>query len=419
MTIAYITAGAAGTICGNCLKDNALAMALKGQGHDVVLLPAYTPLLTDENDVSEDRIVFSGINLYLQGKYSFFRSSSALDWLLDHPRLLRWASSFAVDTDPANLGAMTRDMFEGMTGPFGREMGKLIKVLHSIRPETVHLTNSMLASMAEPIKKHLGIPVVCSLQGEADFLNGLPEPYRSDCFELLRRHATRIDRFVAPCQDQALAMAPLLGSAAERMDTVLPGISIDGYRDRDVSHDGRFVVGFLARISPEKGLEVLAEAVERLRSKHPAESVELRVAGWRAKTMQSYVNSLAKRYGFEDMGYLSRDAKIDFLSGIDAFSVPPTYRASKGLYMLEALAAGVPVVHSRIGVFPELLEATGGGYLCEPADSLDLASKLERLLLERDAAKRLGAKARRTVREGFHAGRMASETMAVYRSILG
>lgn len=419
MTIAYITAGAAGTICGNCLKDNALAMALKRQGHDVVLLPAYTPLLTDETDVSERRIVFSGINLYLQGKYSFFRSSRALDWLLDHPRLLRWVSKFAVDTDPANLGAMTRDMFKGTAGPFRREMGKLIEALRSIRPEIVHLTNSMLASMAEPIKKHLGIPVVCSLQGEADFLNGLPEPYRSECFELLERHATRIDRFVAPCQDQVRAMAPILGSAGARMDTVLPGISIDGFRDRGTSHDGRFIVGFLARISPEKGLEVLAEAVEHLRSKHPAENVELRVAGWRAETTQAYVNDLKKRYGFEDLGYLSRGAKVDFLSGIDAFSVPPTYRASKGLYTLEALAAGIPVVHPRIGVFPELLESTGGGYLCEPANSLDLATKLERLLLDRDAAQRLGAEARRTVREGFHAGRMASETMAVYQRILG
>ena len=95
------------------------------------------------------------------------------------------------------------------------------------------------------------------------------------------------------------------------------------------------------------------------------------------------------------------------------------YRASKGLYTLEALAAGIPVVHPRIGVFPELLESTGGGYLCEPANSLDLATKLERLLLDRDAAQRLGAEARRTVREGFHSGRMASETMAVYQRILG
>ena len=69
MKIAYITAGAAGTICGNCLQDNAVAAALKRNGHDVVLLPAYTPLRTDEPDVSDRRVVFGGINLHLQGHY--------------------------------------------------------------------------------------------------------------------------------------------------------------------------------------------------------------------------------------------------------------------------------------------------------------------------------------------------------------
>lgn len=419
MTIAYITAGAAGTICGNCLKDNALAAALQRQGHDVVLLPAYTPLLTDETDVSDARIVFGGINLYLQGKFSFFRSTGILDWFLDHPRLLRWASGFAVDTDPANLGAMTRDMFQGTSGPYRREMRKLVDVLREIRPRIVHLTNSMLASMAEPIKRHLGTPVICSLQGEADFLNGLPEPYRATCYALLERHAAHIDRFVAPCKDQTLTMAHILGSAIDRVDTILPGIAVEGFRKRSRSTDGRFVVGFLARISPEKGLNVLAKAVGLLRARHPNRTVELRVAGWRADNMSEYVDGLRQRYGFEDLGYVSRRDKIEFLAGLDAFSVPTTYRASKGLYVLEALAAGVPVVQPRIGVFPELVEATGGGYLCEPDDSGDLACKLELLLADADATSQRGAEGRRSVHAEFHADRMALETIALYERISG
>ncbi len=419
MTVAYITAGAAGTICGNCLKDNALAAALMRQGQDVVLLPAYTPLLTDETDVSEARVVFGGINLYLQGKFPFFRSTGVLDWFLDHPRLLRWASSFAVDTDPANLGPMTRDMFHGMSGPYHRELTKLVDLLREIRPRIVHLTNSMLASMAEPIKRHLGTPVICSLQGEADFLHGLPEPFRSDCYALLKQHADHIDGFVAPCKDQAHAMAPILGRAADRVDTILPGIAVENFRENSRSSDGRFVVGFLARISPEKGLGVLVEAVERLRSRHPNRQVELRVAGWRADNMTEYLDGLREMCDFEDLGYLSRRAKIDFLAGLDAFSVPTTYRASKGLYVLEALASGVPVVQPRIGVFPELVEATGGGYLCDPDSSGDLASKLELLLADTNGSTRRGAEARRKVHAGFHADRMAAETLALYERVSG
>ncbi len=418
MRIAYITAGAAGTICGNCLQDNALAAALKSKGHDVVLLPAYTPLLTDEGDVSDSRVVFSGINLYLQGKYKFFRSSGILDSLLDSPRMLRWASSFAVDTDPANLGAMTQETFRGEKGAYRREMDKLVDVLRGIRPEVVHLTNSMLASMAEPIQRELGVPVVCSLQGEADFLAGLREPYRSACHDLLRGHAKRIDRFVAPCDDQIEAMRPIMSDSLGEVETIRPGISMDGIRERQKSDAGRFAVGFLARVSKEKGLHLLADAVQVLRDRHPDTKIELRVAGWRNEQGAEYVKQVSNSCELEDCGYLAREDKFGFLSGIDVLSVPTTYRASKGLYVLEALATGVPVVLPRIGAFPELVDATGGGLLCVPDDSADLARRLEELVLEPDRATSLGQAGRSAVKRQFHVQRMADEALALYEEVV-
>ena len=117
-----------------------------------------------------------------------------------------------MDTQPAKLGQMTRDMFLGEAGPYRREMRKLVELLRAIRPEIVHLTNSMLASMAGPIKRELGVPVICSIQGEADFLAGLPDPFRASCYGLLRGHAADIDTFVASCMDQVEAMAPALGA---------------------------------------------------------------------------------------------------------------------------------------------------------------------------------------------------------------
>ena len=418
MRIAYITAGAAGTICGNCLQDNALAAALKSNGHDVVLLPAYTPLLTDERDVSDSRVVFSGINLYLQGKYKFFRSTGILDRLLDSPRMLRWASGFAVDTDPANLGAMTQETFRGEHGAYRREMDKLVDVLRGIRPEVVHLTNSMLASMAGPIKRELGVPVVCSLQGEADFLAGLREPYRSACYELLRGHAQQIDRFVAPCNDQVEAMRPVMNDALGRVETIRPGISMDSVRERQGPTAGRFVIGFLARVSKEKGLHLLADAVQALRSKHLDTRIELRVAGWRNERGAEYVRQLAESCELEDHGYLAREDKFEFLAGIDVLSVPTTYRASKGLYVLEALATAVPVVLPRIGAFPELVDSTGGGLLCEPDESADLARRLEELMLEPKHAVRLGQAGRIAVQHDFHVQRMADEALTLYDGVI-
>ena len=414
MRITYITAGAAGTICGNCLRDNALAAALKSDGHDIVLLPAYTPLRTDEEDVSADRVVFGGINLYLQSKFKFARASGLLDPLLDHPRLLAWASGFGVDTDPAQLGAMARNTFLGERGPYLREIHKLLAVLRDLQPEVVHLTNSMLASLAAPIQRGLRVPVVCSLQGEADFLAGLPEPHRSDCYSLLREHAAHIDHWIAPCRDQIDAMCPILGIPSGQVETILPGISPDGYRQARPSSEKTFVIGFLARIAKEKGLGILARAVDLLRKRHPDRSIALRVAGWRPKSAQAWIDELRAQYGFDDLGYLDRDAKIRFLEGLDAFSVPATYRASKGLYVLEALAAGVPVVQPRIGVFPELLAVTGGGLACAPGDSEGLAAQLETLLADPAAARRLGQTGGSNMRVHCTAGRMAAQTLAAY-----
>ncbi len=418
MRVTYVTAGAAGTICGNCLGDNSLAAALRRKGHDVVLLPAYTPLLTDEADASHGRVVLSGMNLYLQGKHRFFRSNGWFDRLLDHPRVLRWVSGFAVDTDPGQLGPMTRDTFLGEDGPYAREFAKAVEAVRMLEPQIVHLTNSMLVSLAPPVRRELGVPVVCSIQGEADFIAGLPQPFRSECHELLHRGARHVDRWIVPCNDQTAAMGPILGDLGTRAERVLPGIATEGFGARVDSADDRFVVGFLARVSEEKGLGVLAEAVRKLQRQNPERDVRLRVAGWRAAANQPFIDALRERYGFEDRGYLSREAKQDFLAGLDAFSVPTTYPASKGLYVLEALASGVPVVQPRIGAFPELLEATGGGLVCRAGDSDDLAAKLGQLLANPDWARELGGAGKDAVHSSLTADRRAEATIRVYDSVM-
>jgi len=66
MKILYVTAGAGGMYCGSCLRDNALAAELMSQGHDVVLLPVYTPTLTDEPNVSSGKVLYGGVSVYLQ-----------------------------------------------------------------------------------------------------------------------------------------------------------------------------------------------------------------------------------------------------------------------------------------------------------------------------------------------------------------
>src|ERR671913_1639593 len=138
MRILYITAGAANMYCGSCLRDNALAAELIRRGHDVVLLPVYTPTLTDEPNVSEDRVFFGGISVYLQQKAPFFRWAPRIfDKLLDAPWLIRAASSGSISTDPQSLGEMTISMLKGEDGFQRKEFKKMIEWLASEPPPDV------------------------------------------------------------------------------------------------------------------------------------------------------------------------------------------------------------------------------------------------------------------------------------------
>ena len=427
MKIAYITAGAGGMICGNCLRDNALAAALLELGHDVQLIPTYTPIRTDEEDVSLGRVFYGGINVYLQQKYSLFRRTPGfLDRLLDHRRLLRFAARFAVKTAPRDLGSLTVSVVEGSDGPHKKELDRLIEWLSRSRPEVVHLTNTLLAGMAPAVKGQLGIPVCCSLQGEDFFLSNLPAPHKERAFELVRHMAASVDAFIAPCRDHAEAMAPHLGISADVIHVVLPGISLDGFSSKPDAVRGEFVVGYLARICPEKGLHLLAEALRRLTQKRGSSGprLRLRVAGWLGPEHHGYLDRIRQQVAewgsegdFEYLGSIGREQKLHFLSRLDALSVPVTYRAPKGLYVLEALASGVPVVQPRVGIFPELINKTGGGLLFETGNVDDLLRSIEWLIDNRAEGRRMGQRGRQAVHERFHSRRVAEETLAVYETL--
>src|SRR5499427_230110 len=101
MKIRSITAGAAGMYCGSCFRDNALAAELLARGHEVTLLPLYTPTTTDEANVSRDRVLFGGISIYLQQRLALFRHTPRfVDRWWDSPAVIRAFASRSISTDP-------------------------------------------------------------------------------------------------------------------------------------------------------------------------------------------------------------------------------------------------------------------------------------------------------------------------------
>lgn len=428
MRVAYIAAGAAGTICGNCLRDNALAAAMIERGHDVYLIPTYTPIRTDERDVSQHDVYLGGINIYLQNKYPAL--SSLPRWMvgwMDSPALLRWVSSRGMKTQPADLGSLTVATLKGADGPAGKEVERLAEAVLALEPDVVHITNSMLSSVAPAIKARSDVPIVCSLQGEDYFLEQLPEPYSQQAFALLTGIVPSIDCFLAPSRDQADGFAPRLGIPADEIPVIYTGVSLDGFPERPARTDQPFTIGYLARVAPEKAAHLLVDAFYKIRTQIPdTPPCRLRIAGWLAPEHQSYVENIQRRitgWGLTDdydyVGEVDRAGKLAFLASLDALCVPALYRAPKGLYVLEALAAGVPVVQPRTGCFPELIEETGGGLLHEPRDVDDLAAKLLELMTDRPRANAMGRAGRAAVHDRFHAGAMAEQTLALYEKLTG
>jgi glycosyltransferase involved in cell wall biosynthesis len=413
--------------CGSCLRDNRLAKSLMDAGHEVLLIPTYTPTRTDETNVSMHRLFLGGINIYLQQRYRFFRyAPRILDRIWDFKPLLNLVTRLGVSVDPADLGSLTISMLRGMKGVLRKEILKLVQFLSAEAPEIINLPNSLLISLATAIKAELKVPVCCTLQGEDLFLEGLREPYRREALQLIREHAVHVDAFIAVSRFGAQSMAGYLGIDRRKIHVVPLGIDFDGFTRRADKGKEPFTVGYLARITPEKGLHVLCEAYREMRSREGLPTSRLWAAGYLAPEHKSYLARIQQdlaswrlSHHFRYFGELDRHAKAEFLRNVSVFSVPEPYNDPKGLFLLEALASGTPVVQPRRGAFTEIIEATGGGILVEPDDPSSLAEGL--LDLWRNPAKRidLGLRGYEGVRAHYGAARMAETALEVYNSLLG
>src|SRR5688500_5968766 len=231
MKILYLTGGAGQMYCGSCLRDNALATELMSRGHDVTLLPVYTPTLTDEKNVSQEKVFFGGISVYLEQHVPLLRKSPQwLDRLWDSTPMLRWASRRSISTSPKMLGELTVSMLKGEAGFQRKEISKLLEWLrHEGAPDVISLPYTLLLGLARPLKEALNRPICCTLQGEDLFLEGLQEPYRSQSKDLIRANTEYADAFIAVSEYYAEFMPRYLGIPREKIRTVPLGINLEGY----------------------------------------------------------------------------------------------------------------------------------------------------------------------------------------------
>ncbi|MEO7156401.1 MAG: glycosyltransferase family 4 protein [Vicinamibacterales bacterium] len=425
MRILSLTAGAASMYCGSCFRDNALAAELIRQGHDVTLLPFYTPTLTDEENVSrQQQVFFGGISVYLEQHVSWFRSAPRLlDRLVDSPEVIKAFTSGSIAVDPKQLGAMTVSTLRGSDGHQRKEIDKLIEfVTDEPRPEVVNIPYALLISLAAPLKRALGRPIVVTLQGEDLFLQALPEPYRTEALELVRSQVADVDLFIAVSDYYARFMAEYLRIPAHKMRIAPLGVNVTDLTPLSRARHDPFTIGYFARVAPEKGFHNLAEAYRLLRTTKGLPPSRLLVGGYLAPEHKPYLEQIAdglRAAGLADefvyRGAVERPKKVQFFHDLDVLSVPSGYHEPKGLYLLEAMACGVPVVQPNHGAFPEMITRTGGGLLSRSESAADVADAIFELWRDPVRAEELGRHAAAGVRRHYTVGHMADGVLAAYR----
>jgi len=255
MRIAQLMPGSGDNFyCENCLRDVALVRAMRRLGHDVLMTPMYLPVSVEPNDSAQSPIFFGGINVYLQQRHAFFQKTPRwLDRIFDSKLLLSLVARKAHITSARLLGETTVSMLQAHDGRQTKELQRLIDWFRmpENRPDIVILSNVLLAGLAAPIKKALDVPIVCLLQDEDAFLDGLGEPWAAQAWRIVDERAADIDAFISSSRYYADVMRRRLSLDSAKIDVVYTGV-VDFLDDFD-DHAKRSFLNTLSILCvPEK-----------------------------------------------------------------------------------------------------------------------------------------------------------------------
>lgn len=419
MKIAMIVPGSGGGFyCQNCLRDHGLARALMAQGQDVLLVPLYLPLFTrPEESMPSAPLFYGAVSLYLKHRLTWLRRMPGrLRQWLDSAPVLAYAAKRAGSTRASALAELTLSMLQGEAGGQASELDRLVEWLavHE-RPDVVYLSNALLLGLTHRLRESLAVPVVCALQDEDVWINPMAEPARSRVWAVMRERAREVAQFVAVSASYAAVVMPPLGLNEDRVAVVHIGVDTTRYPVADVTAPPP-VIGYLSRLAEKEGFGTLIDAFLALKRDPEFATLRLRATGGMTADDAPFLNAQRRRLADAgvsgDVEFLEEayDAgRMDFLASLSLLSVPMPQGEAFGTYVIEAMAAGVPVVQPRVGAYPEILARAPGGVLYDPSDPDALRATLAGLLRDAERRRELGAAGRAGVAEHFNLERMARQ----------
>jgi len=212
------------------------------------------------------------------------------------------------------------------------------------------------------------------------------------------------------------AVASIVSGPTVRV--IYPGIDLGRFREPTPAaiHARRPpVVGTAARLVPIKAIEYLIRSVAAVRKRIGDLRLEIAGSGPELRPLQAEANSLGLADGVRFLGWRPDMATV--LPRWDVF-ILPSLDEGFPIALLEAMAAGLPVIASDVGGVPELVNHGETGFLVRPRDVDGLSERLVYLVPDRQARASMGAAGRRRVRSLFSADRMAAEVATLYEEVL-
>ncbi len=428
MKIINIVPGFGGTFyCGNCLRDSGLMKALKATGHEAHTLPIYLPLFANNNqdDESDIPVFYGAVNIYLKQNFKVFRHMP--NWmhkLLDSSPVLRYAAKKAGSTRAHGLEEMTISMLRGHEGYQKEELDHLVDYLKNHeKPDVVHLSNALLLGLANKIRTEVGAHVVCSLQDEDVWVDAMAPEYQEKVWQMMSDKGKDVSAFIAVSDYFAGLMHEKMDIPKEKMHVVHIGVDPARYIVEKPELEDP-VIGYLSRTNEENGFGMLVDAFIHLKDTTRYKNARLRVTGGKTSDDNAFLKKQfrkLKRKGYlDDLDFkddFQNIAGTDFFKGLTVLSVPVLKGEAFGLYQLESLASGIPLVQPALGAFQEIAETTAGGVVYSPNSPESLAGKWAEVFDDQQGILEMSRNGRKAVEEKFNIVELTNRMISIYNML--
>jgi glycosyltransferase involved in cell wall biosynthesis len=316
-------------------------------------------------------------------------------------------------------------MLLGKEGLQGEELQQLADYLKNHeKPDVVHLSNALLLGMAAGIKEIAGVPVVCSLQDEDVWVDAMDPEKQDNMWRLMSEKGKDADAFIAVSRYFASFMQMKMDIPDEKMHVVPIGVDPGKYSVHPAT-DGPPAIGYLSRICADNGFGIVVDAFINLKRDNRFSELRLHVTGGMTGDDRQFFQEQMKKVGKHGLsGSVRLFNEFDpvslekFFRSVTLLSVPVLRGEAFGLYQIEAMASGVPLVQPALGAFPEIAEATGGSFIYHPNTAGALTEALSGILSDPDRLQQMRTAGRQAVEEKFNSQLLAWQMLGIYQQIL-